>query len=85
VAIARALAPEPDVLVCDEVTSALDPANAEAIMALLSGLRHDRGLALLLVSHDLELVAAHTDQAIALRQGVAVAHGPTDEVLALQA
>jgi peptide/nickel transport system ATP-binding protein len=83
VAIARALAPEPDVLVCDEVTSALDPANADAVMALLSGLRRDRGLALLLVSHDLELVAAHTDRAITLRNGAVIAHGPTAEVLAL--
>jgi peptide/nickel transport system ATP-binding protein len=83
VAIARALAPEPDVLVCDEVTSALDPANAEAVMALLSGLRRDRGLALLLVSHDLEQVAAHTDRTIALRHGVVIADGPTAEVLAL--
>jgi peptide/nickel transport system ATP-binding protein len=81
VAIARALAPEPDVLVCDEVTSALDPANAAAVMALLSGLRHDRGLALLLVSHDMELVAGHTDRTIALRHGVVIADGPTAEVL----
>jgi peptide/nickel transport system ATP-binding protein len=85
VAIARALAPEPDVLVCDEVTSALDPANAEAVMALLSRLRRDRGLALLLISHDLELVAAHTDRAIALQHGAAIAHGPTAEVLTLLA
>jgi peptide/nickel transport system ATP-binding protein len=85
VAIARALAPEPDVLVCDEVTSALDPANAAAVMALLSRLRHERGLALLLVSHDLGLVAAHTDRAIALRNGAVVSHGPTTEVLAARA
>ena len=85
VAIARALAPEPDVLVCDEVTSALDPANAAAVMALLSRLRHERGLALLLVSHDLELVAAHTDRAIALQGGAVVSHGPTSEVLAVRA
>jgi peptide/nickel transport system ATP-binding protein len=85
VAIARALAPEPDVLVCDEVTSALDPATAEAVMALLSRLRHERGLALLLVSHDLEQVAAHTDRAMALHNGTVVAHGPTSEVLAVQA
>jgi peptide/nickel transport system ATP-binding protein len=85
VAVARALAPEPDVLVCDEVTSALDPANAEAVMALLSSLRRDRGLALLLVSHDLELVAAHTDRAIALRGGAVVSRGPTSEVLAVRA
>jgi peptide/nickel transport system ATP-binding protein len=84
VAIARALAPEPDVLVCDEVTSALDPANAAAVMALLSRLRHERGLALLLVSHDLELVAAHTDRAIALRGGAVVSRGPTSEVLAVR-
>ena len=83
VAVARALAPEPDVLVCDEVTSALDPANTEAVMALLSGLRRDRGLTLLLVSHDLELVAAHTDRAIALRHGTVVAQGPTVDVLAM--
>jgi peptide/nickel transport system ATP-binding protein len=83
VAIARALAPEPDVLVCDEVTSALDRANAEAVMALLSRLRRERGLALLLVSHDLALVAAHTDRAIALQGGAVVARGPTSEVLAV--
>jgi hypothetical protein len=52
---------------------------------LLSRLRHERGLALLLVSHDLGLVAAHTDRAIALRGGAVVSRGPTGEVLAVQA
>jgi len=82
VAIARALGAEPDVLVCDEVTSALDPENAEAIMLLLARLRRERGLALIVISHDLRLVAAHTEQVLALQHGRALAAGPTTEVLA---
>ncbi|HYZ09357.1 MAG TPA: ATP-binding cassette domain-containing protein [Pseudonocardiaceae bacterium] len=82
VAIARALAAEPDVLVCDEVTSALDPENAEAIMSLLARLRRERGLALLVISHDLRLVAAHTEQVLALQHGRTLAAGSTTEVLA---
>ena len=82
VAIARALAAEPDVLVCDEVTSALDPATAEAVMVLLDGLRRERGLALMVISHDLALVAAHTGDVLALRDGRVVASGTTTRVLA---
>ncbi|MFJ9949400.1 ABC transporter ATP-binding protein [Kitasatospora sp. NPDC091207] len=66
VSVARALAAEPDVLLCDEVTSALDPGTAAGIMALLAGLRSDRGLAVVLVSHDLPLVADHADGVLAL-------------------
>ncbi|MDP9870057.1 MULTISPECIES: ABC transporter ATP-binding protein [Streptosporangium] len=61
VAVARALAADPDVLICDEVTSALDPATAESIMELLSGLRRGRGLALVVISHDVALAARHCE------------------------
>ncbi|MFK0221020.1 ABC transporter ATP-binding protein [Streptomyces vinaceus] len=66
VSIARALAAEPDVLLCDEVTSALDPATALGIMALLSALRAERGLAVLFVTHDRGLTAPHTDAVLDL-------------------
>lgn len=66
VSIARALAAEPDVLLCDEVTSALDGETADGIMELLRGLRTDHGLAVVLVSHDLPLVSAHADLLLAL-------------------
>ncbi|MFJ6773896.1 ABC transporter ATP-binding protein [Kitasatospora sp. NPDC091257] len=66
VSIARALAAEPDVLLCDEVTSALDADTAEDIMELLRGLRTDQGLAVVLVSHDLALLSAHADLLLTL-------------------
>ncbi|MDH6577270.1 ATP-binding cassette domain-containing protein [Kitasatospora sp. MAP5-34] len=66
VSIARALAAEPDVLLCDEVTSALDADTATGIMGLLSGLCADHGLALALVSHDLPLVGTYADTVLTL-------------------
>jgi peptide/nickel transport system ATP-binding protein len=80
VAIARALAADPDVLICDEVTSALDSATAEAIMNLLTRLREERGTALVLISHDLPLVADRTDTVTVLDEGRVVEAGPTTEV-----
>jgi peptide/nickel transport system ATP-binding protein len=70
VAIARALATEPDVLLCDEITAALDPQTTEAVMRLLTRLRIDRGLGLLLISHDLLLVTAHTEAILCMQDGV---------------
>lgn len=67
--IARALATEPDLLLCDEVTSALDPTTATAVMELLTRLRGERGLTLVLVSHELDLVTAYTDSLHLLREG----------------
>ncbi|MFK8844276.1 ABC transporter ATP-binding protein [Streptomyces sp. Ac-502] len=67
--IARALATEPDLLLCDEVTSALDPATATAVLDLLTRLRAERRLTLVLVSHQLDLVAACTDTVHLLRAG----------------
>jgi peptide/nickel transport system ATP-binding protein len=69
VSVARALAAEPDVLLCDEVTSALDPATAESIMELLANARRERGLGLVVISHDPGLVARHTDRIIELAAG----------------
>ncbi|MFG2918810.1 ABC transporter ATP-binding protein [Kitasatospora sp. NPDC048298] len=66
VSIARALAAEPDALLCDEITSALDTDTAHGIMELLRDLRDDRGLAVVLVSHDLPLVSAHADTVLTL-------------------
>ncbi|MFE2527639.1 ABC transporter ATP-binding protein [Streptomyces sp. NPDC059382] len=66
VSIARALAADPDVLLCDEVTSALDPATATGIMALLATLRTERGLAVVLVTHDHTLITGQADTIIDL-------------------
>ncbi|MEV8633650.1 ABC transporter ATP-binding protein [Streptosporangium sp. NPDC051023] len=82
VSIARALAAEPDVLICDEVTSALDAATAESIMDLLMGLRDQHDLALVLISHDLPLIADRTETVTVLDAGVVAESGPTAHVFA---
>ncbi|MEV5463645.1 ATP-binding cassette domain-containing protein, partial [Streptomyces cellulosae] len=80
VAIARALAADPDVLICDEVTSALDSTTAESIMDLLARLRQERGTALVLISHDLPLIADRTETITVLDAGRTVESGPTATV-----
>ncbi|MFF2806647.1 ABC transporter ATP-binding protein [Streptomyces sp. NPDC058000] len=80
VAIARALASEPDVLLCDEITSALDPDTAVAVMDLLTTIRTDRGLTLVVVSHDAPLVAAYTDTVHTLEAGRLISTGPSANV-----
>ncbi|MBF6079632.1 ATP-binding cassette domain-containing protein [Nocardia beijingensis] len=82
VALARALAAEPAVLLCDEITSALDHTTAVAIMALLERIRSERGTALLVITHDLALVAAYCHQLLVLDHGRIVESGHTGTVLA---
>ncbi|WP_435228571.1 ABC transporter ATP-binding protein [Streptomyces sp. Tue6028] len=79
-AIARALAADPDVLICDEVTSALDAETAVAVMDLLTELRNRRSLSLILVSHDLHLVADRTDSVVVMSEGRIVESGPTEQL-----
>jgi peptide/nickel transport system ATP-binding protein len=80
-AIARGLASEPRVLICDEVTSALDVSVQAAIVELLARLQRERGLALLFVTHDLALVRTIADRVMVLHDGVVVDHGTTGAVL----
>ncbi|TCO61162.1 ABC transporter ATP-binding protein [Actinocrispum wychmicini] len=81
VAIARALVCRPEVLVCDEITSALDVSVQASIVRLLRGLQDEEGLALLFVTHNLALVRTVADRVIAMRDGRLVETGHVDDVL----
>ncbi len=81
VAIARALAAEPDILVCDEVTSALDVSVQGSIVELLEGLRVERGISMLFVTHNLALVRSIADRIQILKDGRVVESGPVVQVM----
>src|SRR6202012_2783079 len=74
-AIARALVVEPELLVCDEVTSALDVSVQAAIVELLHELQVSRGLTLVLITHNLALVRSLADDVVILRDGSVVERG----------
>ena len=80
--LARALAAEPDLLLCDEVTSSLDAVVGAAIIKLLESLRTQLGLAYLFISHDLSTVASFADRIVVLYAGRVVEQGATRDVLA---
>ncbi len=82
VLIAAALACDPAVLIADEPTSGLDAILARQILELLAALRRERGLAVLLISHDLTLVSRFADTAAVLEQGVCVEQGAARALLA---
>ncbi len=80
VAIARALVCEPEVLICDEVTSALDVSVQAAILALLRELQ-DEGMTLVFVTHDLGVVRAIADRIVVVKEGRIIEQGASGEVL----
>ena len=82
VCIARALAAKPKLIICDEVTSALDPLVADGILKLLLRLQKIENVAYLFITHDLATVKAIADSIAVMYQGRLVRYGPKSQVLA---
>ena len=81
ICIARALAAKPEMIICDEVTSALDQLVAEEILKLLQNLQNDLGVSYLFITHDLATVKAIADEIVVMLQGRIVEQGPKRKVL----
>jgi peptide/nickel transport system ATP-binding protein len=79
--LARALAAEPDLIICDEITSALDTVVAAAIMRLLKELRDRLRVAYIFISHDLSTVANFADRIAVMKSGEVVDSGTTAQIL----
>jgi peptide/nickel transport system ATP-binding protein len=81
VSIARALAAEPDVIICDEVTSALDQIVQEEILQLLMKLQRDTNVTYLFITHDIATVRAIADEIVVMNKGKVVQQGLKSKVL----
>ncbi len=80
--LARSLAANPEVMLCDEVTSALDSIVSSNVIKLLKKLRDKTGVSFVFISHDLSTVGSFADEIVVLYAGRIVEQGPVDEVLA---
>jgi peptide/nickel transport system ATP-binding protein len=82
IGIARALAAEPKIIICDEVTSALDQIVQEGILKLLTRLQGEFGLAYMFITHDLATVRAIADDVVVMQKGRVVEQGPKAQMFA---
>ena len=80
VAIARALASKPSVLLCDEMTSALDPESTQSILQLLRDIQSELSLTVLLITHEMDVIKALADEVTVMDQGCVIEQGPTARV-----
>lgn len=81
VSIARAMMVKPEVLICDESTSALDGASRDSIIELLVHLMHHRGLAIIFISHDERIIRSLADQVMVMADGKVVEQGLSSQVI----
>ena len=81
IGIARALAAEPDLVICDEVTSELDRVVAQSILKLLLDRQRDLGFSYLFISHDLGTVEAIADEVMVMLRGRVVEQGPKSKIM----
>ena len=81
IGIARALAADPECIICDEVTSALDQIVAEGILRLLDRLQSELGLTYMFITHDLSTVRAIADDVVVMKDGRIVEQGPKEVVM----
>ncbi|RUX01065.1 ABC transporter ATP-binding protein, partial [Mesorhizobium sp. M2A.F.Ca.ET.037.01.1.1] len=81
ICIARALAANPELIICDEVTSALDQVVQEEILKLLIRLQSELGVSYIFITHDIATVRAIADEVVVMHQGKVVEHGSKTEIL----
>ncbi len=80
ICIARALAANPELIICDEITSALDQIVQEGILKLLLRLQKELGLTYIFITHDIAVVEAISDEVVVMLQGKVVEQGPKSEI-----
>ena len=82
VAIARALASDPEVILCDEATSALDPKTTRSILGLLRKINEERGITLVVITHEMEVIKQLCNKVAVIENGEIVERGEVSEVFA---
>ena len=80
VAIARALASDPEVILCDEATSALDPKTTRSILALLKKINEERGITLVVITHEMEVIKQLCNKVAVIENGEIVERGEVQEI-----